>query len=307
MEVQLAVGTITEEVEVLAEVPIIETAKTEWSEIIGERKIDDLPINGRQFIDFALLTPNAVLGKSISFGATGPLQEFTTKLSFGGLRENQANLYLLDGADHTINVSGLQHLTPSQEATREFRVLTSNYSAEFGPARGAVVNIITRSGGNEFHGALYDFFRNDDLDAKSILSAPGFNVLRQNQFGASIGGPIRKNRLFFFANYEGQQRAQSPIYSSFLLHNVEAIHQVKRFYRLSDEVLNVLKVNDGDQFVVRIDHQLTAKQQQVIRYHFVDQRNENVPGAPGNSGGPSSRRYRLSRARLCWSHTAPLR
>ncbi len=306
LEIRLTVGTITEQVVVTAE-PVVDPSKTERSEVISERKIEDLPISGRQFIDFALLTPNAVVGKSITFGATGPLQEFTTKLSFGGLRENQANLYLLDGADHTINVSGLQHLTPSQEATREFRVLTSNYAAEFGPARGAVVNIITKSGGNQLHGTLYNFFRNDKLDANSILSAPGFNVLRQNQFGASAGGPIRRERAFFFGNYEGQRRAESPIYSSFLLHNIEAINQVKRFYGLSPEILNVLKINDSDQLLARLDHHVTPRQQQSVRYHLVDQRNENVPGAPGNAGGPSSFRTNPIRDQsLLYTHTAIL-
>lgn len=306
LEIRLTVGTITEQVIVTGE-SIVELSRTERSEIISERKIDDLPISGRQFIDFALLTPNAVVGKSITYGATGPLQEFTTKLSFGGLRETYANLYLVDGADHTISVSGLQHLTPSQEATREFRVLTSNYAAEFGPARGAVVNIITKSGGNRFHGVLYNFFRNDNLDANSILSAPGFNVLRQNQFGASAGGPIRKDRLFFFGNYEGQRRAESPVYSSFLLRNIEAINAVKRFYGLSPEVLNVLKINDSDQLLVRVDNHATSRHQQMVRYHLVDQRNENVPGAPGNSGGPSSFRTNPIRDQsLLYTHTVIL-
>jgi hypothetical protein len=286
LEIQLLVGGITEQVTVTAE-QVVDPVKTERSEVIGERKIEDLPISGRQFIDFALLTPNAVIGKSVTFGATGPFQEFITRLSFGGLRESQTNLYLLDGADHSVTVSGLQHLTPSQEATREFRVLTSNYAAEFGPSRGAVVNIITKSGSERFHGALYNFFRNDNLDATNILSAPGFDVLRQNQFGASVGGPIRRGQTFFFANYEGQRRAASPIYSSFLLGNIEAINRVKRFYGLSPENLALLRIDDSDQLLVRGDHYASGHQH-LVRYLFVDQRNHNVPGAPGNSGGPSS-------------------
>lgn len=286
LEVRLRVGAITEEVSVVAETGV-DPGKIERSEVIGERKVADLPISGRQFIDFALLAPNVVIGRSITFGAQGPMQEPGTRLSFGGLREDWTNLYLLDGADHTITLSGLQHAMPSQEAVREFRVLTGNYGAEFGPGRGGIVNVITRSGGNAWHGVVYNFFRNNKLDANSILAAPGFNILRQNQFGVSAGGPLQRDRTFFFGNYEGQRRAESPIYSSFFLHNLETINRVKRYYNLSEERPDVLRVRDHDRFLVRADH-TRDRQQHTVRYSFVDERNDNIPGAPGNVGAPSS-------------------
>lgn len=288
LDLTLQVEALTEELEVHAEMPLVEPTKTELSAIIDQTRINDLPISGRRFTDFALLTPSVTLGRSITPGANGPFQEQVTKVSFGGLAENHSNYFALDGADHNISVSGFQHLTPSQEAVQEFRVIQYNYSAEYGRAMGGIVNIVTKSGTNEFHGSVYEFFRNDALDARSILSAPGFNVLRQNQFGFTVGGPLIGDRFFFFGNYEGQRRAQSPVYNRFLLDNLDAINAVKASIGLSPENLRQLRVNDYDQFLVKLDGSLTPKTHAMLRYNFVDQDNRNQPGAPGNFGAPST-------------------
>src|SRR5207248_3976154 len=131
-----------------------------------------------------------------------------------------------------------QKTTPSQDAVEEFRVINSSYSTEFGRAVGGIVNIITKSGTNSLHGSAYEYFRNDVLDAPSPLAAAGFNKLRQNQFGATLGGPIKKDKTFFFGNYEGQRHTESPFYNSTVLKNIDAIKAVKvNSWGLPDENL----------------------------------------------------------------------
>ena len=281
-------ASLTESVTITDEAPIVERTKTESSEVVEGRRITDLPINGRQFIDFVLLTPSVVIGKAITGGALGPLQENVTKISFAGLSEQHSNFFAIDGADHTISLSGFQHLTPSQEAVQEFRILTNNYTADVGRALGGVVNIITKSGTNEYHGSVYYFFRNDALDAENVLSAPGLDVLRQHQFGVSVGGPITRDRTFFFVNYEGQLKEQSPTYTSFLLQTLPGVNAVKAFYGLTPEVLEQIRQEDYNQFLGRLDHAVNERNHFRARYNFVHQENENLAGAPGNTGGPST-------------------
>jgi hypothetical protein len=255
---------------------------------VEQRRIEDLPISGRQFTDFVLLSPITVVGNSQSAGTTGPFTtESVTKISFAGFSEQGSNLFLVDGADYTNTLTGFQRAIPSQEAVREFRTVGSSYSAEYGRMMGGVVNVITKSGTNELHGSVYEFLRNDALDAVSPLAPAGFHVLRQNQFGFTLGGAVVRDRAFFFGNYEGQRKAQSPFYSRFLLDNLEAINRTKQFYNLSEERLQQLRREDWDQMLIRVDvqgrrHFLTT------RYHLYDQRFENISTAPGGFGAPSS-------------------
>jgi hypothetical protein len=288
VDATLKVATIAETITVTAEVPTIEPTKTEVSQVVEGRRITDLPISGRQFIDFTLLTPTVVIGKALSSGAQGPIYENVTKISFAGLSEQHSNFFALDGADHNISLSGYQRLMPSQEAVQEFRILTGMHNAEFGRALGGIVNIITKSGTNEWHGSLYHFFRNDALDARTVLTPRGFETFRLNQFGFTAGGPIVKDKTFAFGNYEGQRKAQAPVYTQFLLDNLPAINAVKAYYRLSPEVLEVLRRENYDQFLIRVDHQLTEGNRMMMRHNFVDQRNKNARGAPGNLGAPST-------------------
>src|ERR1700688_4739586 len=214
-------GTREEKVEVAATSELMEPTRTEVSTVITERQIMNLPVNGREFIDFALLSPAVQIGDTTS-GSTDVIVEPVTKLSFAG-QNIHFNFIAVDGADDISTASGIQRGTPPQESVQEFRVINTDYSAEFGRATAGIVNIITKSGTNDWHGSLYEYFRNNVMDAKSILSAPGFNVLRQNQFGASIGGPIVKDKTFIFGNYEAQRRAESPTYNSAVLDNIAAI------------------------------------------------------------------------------------
>jgi hypothetical protein len=283
LDFSLSPGPVREEVSVQDVGAGAEPTRTMVSSVIDEQKIENLPVNGRQFIDFALLAPGVKIGDTTS-GSTDVIIEPVTKLSFAG-QNIHYNFIAVDGADNISTASGVQKYTPSQEAVREFRVVNSSYSTEFGRAVGGIVNIITKSGTNLFHGSAYEYFRNDKLDAGSILAssdpstcaAPGdltsggckkLNKLRQNQFGFTAGGPLIKNRTFFFGNYEGQRRRESPYYNSIILHNITPINQFKTAIGFPLENLNVTRATDYDNVMARLDHAFNDNNNLFIRYFF---------------------------------------
>jgi len=154
----------------------IDADKTESSQVIPPSQISDLPIAGRDFIDLVLLTPTANVGRSTATGAQSPFQETVLQLSFGGLRETHSSAFGLDGADYSVSLSGVQHVSPSLDWVEEFRVVDGPYAADNGRNLGSVVNTITKSGTNSLHGSAYEYFRNDALDADNALSAPGLHT-----------------------------------------------------------------------------------------------------------------------------------
>lgn len=302
-----------EEVLVQATAQGIDTEKSEVSQVIDTRKIDDLPVSGRDFIDFVLLTPSVNVGRSTAVGAQSPFTETVLKLSFGGVRESHTTFFALDGVDYTTSISGVQHLSPSQDWVQEFRVVDSPYTADNGRNLGSVVNTITKSGTNDVHGSLYDYFRSNKMDANNLLSAPGFNTLRFNQFGANVGGPVRKDRSFYFLGYEGQRRAESPLYSSFILHCIDvagcfgpgspSINQVKQDLGLQPEVLNsILSIDDYDKLIAKSSNTLSNKTFLNITYLFNDSRKKNARGAAPGEGLPSSYRDNPVRDQTVYSN-----
>src|SRR2546426_6604686 len=279
----------------------VDTEKSDVSQVIDTPKINDLPISGRDFIDFVLLTPSVNVGRSTAVGAQSPFTETVLKLSFSGVRESHTSFFALDGIDYTTSISGVQRISPSQDWVQEFRVVDSPYGADTGRNLGSVVNTITKSGANDVHGTAYEYFRNNNLDAKNSLSAPGFNTLRFNQFGATVGGPIRKQKNFYFLGYEGQRRAESPLYSSFILHCIDAtgclgpgtpsINQVKQDLGLQPENLgSILTVDDYDKTIAKSSNILSDKTFLNITYLFNDSRKKNARGAAPGEGLPSSYR-----------------
>src|ERR1035438_7996457 len=184
--VTLGVNGLKEHIEVHEAARGIDTQQSDVSQVIEREKIADLPIAGRDFIDFVLLTPTANVGRSTAVGSQSPFTETVLQLSFEGLRETHSSFFALDGVDYTTRISGVQRISPSQDWVKEFRVVDSPYAADNGRNLGSVVDTVTKSGTNDVHGSLYDYFRNDSLDAKNLLSAPGFNTLRFNQFGANL-------------------------------------------------------------------------------------------------------------------------
>src|SRR5271168_382639 len=214
IDVTLKVASMGEQVIVTTEAPVIEPTKTEISQVIGTQEINSLPISGRLFTDFALLTPGVATGRT-SLQST--ITEFeVTRVSFAGMRD-LSNEVTVDGADNINTATGSQRSTPPQEAVSEFRVVNNSFGAEYGRALGGIVNIVTKSGTNNFHGSAYDYLQNNATDARSLLQpAPQGNDLQQNQFGITAGGPIEKDKIFFFTNYEGQRRGESPTYPTTL-------------------------------------------------------------------------------------------
>jgi len=306
VDVALTVATQNEQVVVTTEVPPIEPTKTEISQVIDTQQIQDLPISGRQFTDFALLTAGVATGRT-SLQST--ITEFeTTRISFAGQRD-LSNLVTVDGADNINTATGSQRSTPPQESVQEFRVVNNAFGAEYGRALGGIVNIVTKSGGNELHASIYDYLQNNATDARSLLQpAPDQYVLRQNQFGGTLGGPIKKDKIFFFTNYEGQRRGESPTYPAALYQNIGLVDSAKAALGIAPEgcttalatcnlsplqyLNSVLKTNDNDYGIAKIDYQLNPNNHLSIRYNIEDGRDLNqlvgntLDG--GGIGGPSS-------------------
>jgi hypothetical protein len=203
--VHLAVGTSTQEVQVTSDAPMIEPTSTNLGQTVGEREILDLPLNGRQFTQLGLLQTGVVPLTPGLLIAGGPAREGQAYAVNG--QRPESNDFLIDGADNFDIVDGGLVLEPPIDAIAEFRILTHTANAEFGHSTGSTSNIITRSGSNAYHGTAWEFFRNNDMDAKSFF-ADSVEPLHRNQFGGVFGGPIKKDKTFFFAYYEGVRDTQ---------------------------------------------------------------------------------------------------
>ena len=206
-DVVLSPGAVEQTLEVNASAVATATETATISTVIDTRNVQELPLNGRQLQNLALLAPGIAAGWNWSTAANryGKARENTEgAFVVNGIR-GRSNDFLLDGMPMNVRQYGVINFEPSNEAVREFELKASAPQAEFGGTMGATVNIITRMGTNEFHGSLYEFFRNDVLDANSTFSTRAGlprGKLRQNQFGGSIGGPIVSNKHFFFGNLE---------------------------------------------------------------------------------------------------------
>jgi outer membrane receptor protein involved in Fe transport len=209
LDISLEVGTPTEVITVTEEAPIVETSRSQTSTTIDTRSVSELPINGRNFLDFALLTPGVVRDPTRGGDIT-----------FGGQRGTMNSL-TVDGSDSN-NVffgqstgragSGRSPYSFSQDAVQEFQVSTNAFAAENGRAGGGLINVITKSGTNQLHGTLFHFFRDRSLNANTFINNRNGAAKGQyhfNQFGGNIGGPIAKDKLFFFFDYDGQRNSES--------------------------------------------------------------------------------------------------
>lgn len=209
--VRLKVGAESEKVEVTADAELIQGTVTSLGTVVSEREVLELPLNGRNFTQLGLLQPGVVPvtpGLSEAGGSLRAGQAYAVN----GQRP-ESNNFLIDGANNFNGVDGGFVLKPPVDAVVEFRILTHNANAEFGNSLGSTTNIITRSGTNQIHGAAWEFFRNDVFDATNFF-APQTEPLKQNQFGASLGGPIRKDKTFLFGFYEGFRNRQGETHSS---------------------------------------------------------------------------------------------
>ena len=204
----LQVGEVSQTVTVTGETAQIETTTATVSNLVDEKKVTDLPLNGRDLTQLSFLQP----GVTKSPAGAGAFSGLGDKLSVAGSRGNQ-NIYLLDGVSNS-DLSGNAQSASGQlagaETIKEFQIITNNYSAEYRSQAGAIVSAVTKSGTNNLHGSLYEFLRNDKLDAAKWEEnkGGGKSAFRRNQFGGSLGGPIIKDKTFFFGSYEGLRQSQ---------------------------------------------------------------------------------------------------
>lgn len=212
LDFALKVGDVTETLEVQATTPLLESQSSSLGQVVENKTIVTLPLNGRNYSQLALLMPGAT---------PNPGSRAADGFSLNGQRSFQ-NVYLVDGVDNNnyilgVDTNSTQALRPSIDAIQEFKVESANYSAEFGRAAGGVINVAIKSGTNQIHGSVFEFLRNDKLDANNFF-ANRFGLkrppLRRNQFGGTVGGPIRKDRTFFFTSYQGTLVRQSQTMTS---------------------------------------------------------------------------------------------
>ncbi len=218
-DIALEAGNISEQVTVTAEPAVINTETSSKGEVITPRQVQDLPLNGRNFTDLALLTPGVYPRPADDDQGEG--------LATAGTRTDATN-FILDGVVNKSDRNGSVGVNTSIESIQEFKVETSSYSAEYGRSAGAQINVVSKGGGNKFHGSAFDYLRNDIFDARNFFTAPGEDkTLLRNQFGGSLGGPLPffnfgeggptfksgKDRTFFFVSFEGtrQRRSESAI------------------------------------------------------------------------------------------------
>ena len=302
VDFSLNVGQVAERVVVEGEAPLVQTTTSEMGALVDNKKIRDLPLNGRSFEQLALLQPGvvvyAVASRELQFGSG-------VKFSVSGSRA-YSNLFLLDGTD----INDQADFTPGSaagvvlgvETLREFSVLTNTYSAEYGRKAGGIINAVTKSGGNEIHGNAFYFHRNDNFDARNFFNTVSFAKpeFKRNQFGGTAGGPIRKDHTFFFGGYEGLRERlglsnltvvpTAPVHQGLVqnrttgqFENVGVDPRVRPYVDLfplpngrdfgdgtADFFSSPSKPTREDNFSVRLDHQISENDSLFGRYTFDD-------------------------------------
>ncbi|HLJ17572.1 MAG TPA: TonB-dependent receptor [Bryobacteraceae bacterium] len=274
VDLNLSVASQTQSVSVSGAPPMVEPERTSVGGVVNRTDIDNLPINGRNFLNFSL-TVGGVTAQQTSGQGSG--------LSFNGQR-GRSNSIVIDGADNNGQLNGNVRLTISQEAVQEFQVVTNQFSPEFGTASGGLVNIVSRSGSNEHHGDGFLFVRNEALDGRNtFVTTPNKPPFRRQDYGATLGGPIVKNKTFFFASVEYfdiNQTGTTTISNA----NVEAINSAlairpvpgSNVHRISNGTFPVSELETLSS--LKVDHSFSENDQIFLRYIY-DQDNQ------GNSGG----------------------
>ena len=247
LDFTLQPASVSSTVQVSATEVAIETANPTLGQVITSEEVADLPLNGRNFVQLATLTPGTTASTSpISFFNGAASSEASTRgsfsLSVGGSRE-QSTDWLLDGNDNNQLDEGGIAIFSSIDDIQEFKVLTYNYSAEYGERAGPTVLVTTKSGSNQFHGSLFEFFRNTSLDADQYFthSQAKFNL---NQFGGSFGGPIRKDKTFFFADYQAKMEREGQPFDGFVPTTAMVTPDANGNYDYSNNPLGIPQIDD---------------------------------------------------------------
>jgi outer membrane receptor protein involved in Fe transport len=283
LRIQMAVSGVAETVNVSGGTPVIESSRSQVSSTITETSVQNLPVNGRNFIDFALLTP----------GVTRDVR--TGDISFAGQR-GTLNSLVVDGADSNNTFfgqtvgrtgSGRAPYQFSQDAVKEFQVNSNSFSAEYGRAGGAVINVVTKSGTNDLRGSVFEFYRDQALNANNAINELNNrpkSPYHYNQFGGTLGGPIRPNRDFFFFNYDGQRNTQPNVVFLNLPANTPNDPATQAgIARLQPLAESWNRKLDQDVFLIKTDHQLNDTNRLSFRYN-----QQNFTGDGFENGGPQN-------------------
>src|SRR5262249_29134916 len=287
VDIQMKVSGTQEEVTVTAEAPVIDPARTHQATTVGAVAVANLPVNGRNFIDFALTTP----------GVTRDTR--SGDISFAGQR-GVLNSLVIDGADNNNTFfgqtlgrtgSGRAPYQFSQDAVQEFQVNRNAYAAEYGRAGGAVINVVTKSGTNGFHGSAFEFFRDKGLNANTWANKirnpiPPKPYFRIHQFGGSLGGPIQKDKAFFFFSYDGQRRnlpnTLTPLTTTVppsVLNSSDPSVQAGLAI-IQNAFHDYTLTRDQDVFLAKVDYQFDPKHRLSLRYNH-----QNFTGGNNESTG----------------------
>ncbi|HVO64675.1 MAG TPA: TonB-dependent receptor, partial [Terriglobales bacterium] len=213
VDLTLAVGNVNERVEVTAAEPLVESQTSSIGQVVEEQRVHELPLNGRNFLQLAYLTPGVNQGPNSGYtvqqGGIPEDERGNAAIQVNGLTATNNN-FLLNGFDNNEQQIGIEVIQPSIDAIQEFKVQTNNFGADIGRG-GAVINAVLKSGSNQFHGSAYEFVRNSYFDAKNYFDDPNASIapFKRNQFGATFGGPIIRDKTFFFGGYEGTRIRQS--------------------------------------------------------------------------------------------------
>jgi len=297
--VTLEIGEITESVTVAAMAPLVETTSGVLRETVDQVRVTELPLNGRNLLQLQSLIPGSVSAGSLDQGANTPGYAVNGAIS-------ASNLYSLDGAEYEDSYFNAPLPFPNPDAMQEFTIQTNSYSAEFGRNRGATINAVTKSGTNQLHGGAFEFVRNNNFDSRPFFSL-GVPVFKRNQFGAQLGGPIRKDKTFFFLAWQGTIVRGTPTTSTATVLtsrmrqgdfsqlpkpiidpttkiafpgniipasrlSVPAVNFMNQFVPLPNlgntYVTPQPAPQDSNQYLGRIDHELTSKDRLYGRYIF---------------------------------------
>jgi hypothetical protein len=216
LDIRMALGQVQETVEIEAQTPALQTDTSSLGTLFDQHAVESLPLNGRNFMQLAQLSAGANAGAAngLASGNRPDDRRSSSNVTVNG-QMSYANNFLIDGMDDNERYIGTIIIKPSVDALSEFKVVTNGYAAELGRTAGGVIVMLTKSGTNTFHGSAYEFFRNQSVDAKNYFAGAGPKPdYKQHQFGGSIGGPIKRGRTFFFADYEGIRLNQGITYTS---------------------------------------------------------------------------------------------
>ena len=285
----LQLGAVTETVEVASSAPLLQTDTSYLGQVVESQKIVDLPLNGRYFSQLAVLTAGAAPTPS------GARDEKTGGFSANGVRPYQNN-YLLDGVDNNSLSEDLVSqasfvVGPPPDAIAEFKVQTNSMSAEFGRSGGAVLNVTIKNGTNQLHGTVYEFLRNSKVDAKNYFD-PGDSPIpayKQNQFGFSVGGPIVKNRTFFFADYQGTRIRQGQTFLANVPTAAMRAGDFSAFQQIFDPATTVIDANGNATRQPFSNNQIPASRFDPVAKKLIDLfPAPNTPGSIGPTGVSSN-------------------